>query len=117
MGQAIYTNEIPICLSLSMALEVFYAAKKYEVKFLELLVMDHVTAAVTTVNVFEALNISTKMIELTSIIPACWKIIVEDTREVLEHHIDTVDAHTLGRIFDRDVLNMTEVEIFQYVVR
>jgi hypothetical protein len=100
-----------------MALEVFYAAKKYEVGFLQGLVMDHVQSAVTTVNVFEALHLSTKSIELTAIIPACWKIIEEETPEVLEHHLDTVEAHTLGRILDRDVLNMTEVELFQYVVR
>jgi len=100
-----------------MALEVFYAAKKYEVVFLQRMIIDHVAGAVTTVNVFEALNISTRVMELTSIIPSCWKIIEEETRAVLEHHLETIEAHTLGRILDRDVLNLSEVELFQYLVR
>lgn len=112
-----YTNEIPICLTLAMALEVFYATKKYEVVFLENQVLEHIRQLVTVSNVFEALRYSTVAIELTYLSPICWKIIEEQTADVLKYHMGDLDSHTFSRILERDRLSLDEVELFQIAVR
>jgi len=115
--KAMYTNEIPICLTLAMALEVFYATKKYAVVFLEDQILEHISQLLTVSNVFEALSLSTNTVELTYLAPICWNIIEEQTSDVLEYHMDDLDAHLLARILERDQLNMAEVELFQAAVR
>jgi len=115
--KAMYTNEIPICLTLAMALEVFYATKKYSVVFLEDQILEHIRQLLTVSNVFEALRLSTNAIELTYLAPICWKIIEEQTSEVLEYHNDDLDPHIFARVLERDQLNMGEVELFQSAVR
>lgn len=112
-----YTNEIPICLTLAMALEVFYAAKKYSVIFLEDQILEHIKQLLTVSNVFEGLRLSTNSIELTYLAPICWKIIEEQTKAVLEYHLDEMDAHLFSRVLERDRLSMDEVELFHMAVK
>ena len=112
-----YTNEFPEDLTLSLALEIFYASKKYQVVFLEEQVLSHILHAVSIENVFEALKVSTNSIELTKIVPICWKIIEEETSKVLSTHLDHLDEHNFTRILTRDHLNLEEVELFQFLVK
>ncbi|CAL8143975.1 unnamed protein product [Orchesella dallaii] len=115
--KAMYTNEIPICLGLPLALEVFYASKKYAVIFLEGQVLEHIRQVLTASNVFEVLSFTTNAVELSYLAPICWKIIEEQTSEVLEYHMDKLDAHTFAKILERDRLNLDEVDLFKMAVR
>ena len=112
-----YTNEFPTNLNLTTALEIFYAAKKYQVLFLQQIILSHILQTISVENVFEALKVSTNAIELTDIVPICWKLIEEETSNVLATHLDHLDEHTLTKILTRDHLNLEEVELFQYLVR
>ncbi len=115
--KAMYTNEIPICLTLAMALEVFYATKKYAVLFLEDQVLDHIRELLTVSNVFEVLRFSTNAVELTYLAPICWRIVEERTGEVLEYHLEDLESHLFVRILERDKLSLEEPELFQLAVR
>jgi len=115
--KAIYTNEIPICLNLSMSLEVYNLTEKYSVKFLQDEIVSHIQNSVTVSNVFEALKVSTSTFRLTCMIPVCWRMVEEDTSAVLEYHIDSLDQSTFTRILERDQLNLKEVELFQFMVK
>lgn len=115
--KAMYTNEFSPDLKLSLALEIYYAAKKYQVVFLEEQILMHILQAVSVDNVFEALKISTNSLELTNIVPICWKIIEEQTSKVLAAHVDHLDEHNFTRILTRDHLNIEEVELFQFLVK
>jgi len=112
-----YTNEVPICLTLPLALEVFYATKKYSVLFLEDQVLEHIRQGLTVSNVFEVQSFTTKAVELSYLAPICWKIVEEQTKEVLEYHMDKLDTHTFAKILERDRLNLDEVELFKLAVR
>jgi len=100
-----------------MALEVFNLAKKYHVAFLEQRVLEHVLQAISVSNVFHALKVSTTMLELTPMIPICWKIIEDRTSEVLQYHVESIDQHQLLRILEREQLNIEEVTLFQLIIK
>lgn len=115
--KAMYTNEIPICLTLAIALEVFYATKKYAVLFLEDQVLEHIRQLLTVSNVFEAMRFSTNAVELTYLAPICWRIVEENTAEVLEYHLEHLEPHLFARVLERDRLSIDESELFQYAIR
>jgi len=87
------------------------------VVFLEDQILEHIRQLLTVSNVFEALRLSTNAIELTYLAPICWKIIEEQTGDVLEYYVEDLDPHLFAKVLERDQLNMGEVELFQIAVR
>ena len=111
----LYSDEVT--LSGSNVMQVMYLANKYMVPSLAEKCTEYLRDSLTAANVFSILSHAQKF-EYKDLEDRCWEVIEEHTEEaVTSDEFVTVERSIVESIVKREVLSVTEVELFKAVDR
>ena len=113
--QFIYKRELSESIPLETAADFVHVARKFDVPgFLDNCIKS-LLLSVSPETVLEIKEVAEKCNLIEDLLPACWEMIENNTREVLEQNFHNLETDNFIEILRNDHLKSPEVELLKCV--